>query len=442
MSAQATWPAGDASTSARAEISRPEILLADADYRGTLAAVRSLGRAGIRVTVAFSDRLAPAVWSRHAARVLACPDIASSPERFLAWLLELGAREPGKVLYPTSDDVALLFALHREELARFYRFSLPSSDAVYTLLNKWRLHTTCKELGIDAPDAWLPNDEHDLSRFERDLVFPLVIKPQTQAFLAPHQKGRIVRGPSDLGPQYRDFRHATRHASMLLQIDPTAGSPLLQAFSEDAASHIYNLSGFIDASGTRFEVRASRKVLQWPRRLGTGLCFEEAPVDSKLAHDVKRLCTSVGYHGAFEVEFLESNERRLLIDFNPRFYGQMAFDIARGLDLPLYAYLAAVRAHEDLGHALERSRFESRMTGRAYCDRCELEIVLGLLQVAHRTTREERAAVHAWLKAHRDRMTDAALDDEDLRPGAVAALTSLLRRVAHPRSAWRSARGG
>ena len=50
-----------------------------------------------------------------------------------------------------------------------------------------------------------------------------------------------------------------------------------------------------------------------------------------LAAAVARLCRGLGYFGAFEVEFLREGERRMVIDFNPRFYGQMAFDVKRGL---------------------------------------------------------------------------------------------------------------
>ena len=73
-----------------------------AAYHGTLAAVRCLGAEGIRVTVAESSRFVPAVWSRFVARRVHCPGLEQS-SRFVEWLLDFGAREPGYVLYPTSD---------------------------------------------------------------------------------------------------------------------------------------------------------------------------------------------------------------------------------------------------------------------------------------------------------------------------------------------------
>jgi hypothetical protein len=82
-------------------------------------------------------------------------------------------------------------------------------------------------------------------------------------------------------------------------------------------------------------MRAARKALPWPRRLGLGLCYEHAEVDPDAASKGLALCRRIGYHGAFEAELIRRAGGLLLIDFNPRFYGQMSFDIARGSPLPL-----------------------------------------------------------------------------------------------------------
>ena len=46
-------------------------------------------------------------------------------EKFVSWLLEFGRKNPGYVLYPTSDDVTYLYTLHKSEL-RAALSSLPS----------------------------------------------------------------------------------------------------------------------------------------------------------------------------------------------------------------------------------------------------------------------------------------------------------------------------
>src|SRR5882724_6278504 len=197
---------------------RPPALLIVADYHGTLAAVRSLGRAGISVTVADWRRLVPARWSRYAVRSVTCPPLDKGSTAFIDWLLEFGARHPGHVLLPTTDDLAWLFARHRNELARSFRLESPPLAAIYTLLNKWQLHEACAAEGIGVPESVLVGSGQPLAP-------PLLIKPQTQILLSPHQKGRLVERPEQLEPALADFRAATRYDATFLAFDPSAAAP-------------------------------------------------------------------------------------------------------------------------------------------------------------------------------------------------------------------------
>jgi D-aspartate ligase len=63
-----------------------------------------------------------------------------------------------------------------------------------------------------------------------------------------------------------------------------------------------------------------------------------------LAEGTRRLCDMTGFFGVFEAEFVDTDNGMLLIDFNPRFFGQLGFDVARGLPSPYLVYLAATGA--------------------------------------------------------------------------------------------------
>ena len=45
-----------------------------------------------------------------------------------------------------------------------------------------------------------------------------------------------------------------------------------------------------------------------------------------------------------------------MVDFNPRYYGQMAFEIARGLNLPKLAYLDATGNLQGFEKEMEATR--------------------------------------------------------------------------------------
>lgn len=435
MTDAAAGPAGGA-----ARAGRPPVLLTMGDYPPTLAAVRCLGRAGVPVTLAEWRTMVPARWSRHATRVVPCPDLNARPDDFLAWLLEFGAREPGHVLLPTSDDLAFLYTRHREALSRHYLLGPAGVGAIYDLLNKLRLQQACGEVGIDVPRSWFAEDRAALPALAAEITYPVIVKPQTQIFLWPHQKGRVVRSAEDLAGLYDDFLASTHHADSVRSHDPGVARPLLQAFLEGASEGIYNLAGFVAEDGTAV-VAASRKVLQRPRLLGIGLIFEEVPVQPALVERLLALFRKVGYHGVFEVEYLEAGDRRLLIDANPRFYGEMAFEVARGAPLPLLSYLDAIGDRPALAAAMAQARRAlSQGSGRVYRHWIQLRIYLFLLRAVGRMSGAECGRWNRWLAERRSRTIDAVHDGRDPWPSLVDTLTALFHSLRHPRSTWRQAR--
>ncbi len=423
-----------------ARAATPGVLLTAATAYGTLAAARSLDRAGIDVVMADPDWLAPGLWSRAVKHSLRCPDASTQPEAFVQWLLDFGARAPGTVLYATTDDVAWLMARNRERLARNFLMYQPPLAATTALLNKWQLSRACAAVGLETPRTWLPEDDTALRHVREDSAGPWVIKPQTQALFASHQKGQLVRDGRQLEGAYHAFEAASSHALAMRQADPGISRPLVQAFCETAADHIYNLSGFIDETGSLCVARASRKVLQWPYRLGIGLCFEAAEVQPELSAGVARLCRRVGHYGAFEVEFVEASPKHWeLIDFNPRFYGELGFDVARGLDLPRLVYLAATGQHAALQRAVELMGLQPPREDQAWCNRLQFELVLGLRRVAGVLPPGEAERWRAWLWDHRRGLVDAVLDRRDWRPALVDGAMGVLARARHPRGTWRAA---
>ena len=179
-------------------------MLFSANFYGTLAAARCLGRNGMDVTVAD-----PAVGARELValrrRRVQCPP-ESQPEAFLQWLVDFGLREPVKhVLYPTSDELAWLISAHRAKLEDSSTSTTRAWTRSYGLLNKRRLYELGTEAGLHLPRTWFPESEADLEQVRREARFPVLIKPTTQILYATHRKGQPVSAPDELARGYREF---------------------------------------------------------------------------------------------------------------------------------------------------------------------------------------------------------------------------------------------
>ena len=413
-----------------ARIANPA-LLTNADFYGTLAAARSLGRYGIPVTVAHDNRLGIASWSRFVARSCSCPPTSDS-RAFLKWLLEFGSSAPGHVLYPTSDDAAFIYAAHREELSQHFHLYQPPIEAIYALLNKRTLYAEARAVGLQVPRTWFPQTDADFAQLAQQPGPGLVIKPVTQILFTHHRKGEVVTEPGRLKARYEAFADEP-YAPELVERDPQVARPMVQEFHPGAGSAIYSLSGFITHRG-QWAMRAATKVLQLPRRLGVGICFENAPIEPALAEGIVSLCQRIGYFGVFEAEFIREGDGRLLIDFNPRFFGQLGFDVARGLPLVALAYESARQNTERVARLLEAAGEWSAANAPppVFCHQMALNLVLSSQQASRAMPSEEARGWRSWVRDHQT--VDAVFDDDDRVPAAVDFFSRISAYARHPRS--------
>jgi D-aspartate ligase len=416
---------------------RPPVLLTVGRFYGTLAAVRNLGRAGVSVTMAEGHAFAPARWSRYVDRRVRCPDASASAE-FLAWLCAFGAASPGHVLLPTSDEIASLIADNQEALSRHFILLETAPRAVNALLDKHALLGCCNEVGLEVPDTWFPRSVAEAIEIGARVGAPLLLKPRTQVLLESHSKGAMVENLASLPEQFRAFVAANRYGEPEIERNPDVAWPMLQRLYPSAKTSIYGISGYCAAGGEVVAVRASRKILQRPRKLGIGLCFEEAPVDETLVRKLSALCKRVGFRGVFEVEFIDDGARRLLIDFNPRFYSQLAFDIDRGMPLPLLAYYDAIGDTAQLAATVSEARPRPIESPQVYCHRFILEVMLRAQRMSGRLTADEERHWRGWLSEHRANASDAVADSGDLVPWGIDVLAHLADYARHPRAFLRS----
>jgi D-aspartate ligase len=412
------------------------VLLLGADYYGTLAAARAFGRAGVHVTVADESRHARALYSRHVVEKVIHPPI-SAPAVLVEWLLDWGSKHPGTFLYPPNDHLAWLFAAERERLAQTFTMFSPGEDTIITLLDKKRLHAMCTSVGIEVPQTLALGDVTIDSTVLRSVPFPVLLKPRTQAYLRSGIKGFIAHDHVELEAELRRFQELVKFDAVLRSRYEDIAEPLIQEYLTAAETSIFSVSGFVGRDGAIL-ARGAMKVLQRPRKVGIGLCFESRALEAPLVDKLSGLCRKIGYYGAFESEFIVHGTRRLLIDFNPRFYSQMGFDIARGLPLPMLVWLAAKGEETRLGEALALARTWQDRGDEVYCHKTMLDLMLGLQGLSGQMTPEEVRRWRDWYRLHRARATDAVRDGDDWLPAVIDAAQWVHHFARHPRSFMRS----
>jgi D-aspartate ligase len=405
------------------------VLLATAWSGGTLAAARNLFLNGIPVQLLSSQQFSAAAWSNTISKSNICPPESDS-ERFLERLIELGSRDPGQILLPTSDETAWLYATNADQLRNHFVVYQPPIATLRCVLDKKNLAEAATRAGLDALPMWDPCNTNELLRFEESLPFPLLIKPRSHVHQRSATKGVVVSSKAELIPSYAHYlaeRDIIPDALL-----PGSERPILQPFISTPKDGIHSVTGFIDRSGDIYITRHSRKIFQRSPPLGIGICFESVPKVPGLSEGVYRLCREIGYFGIFEVEFILCDEQWKIIDFNPRLFHQIALDIRRGVPLPHLAFLDATGNTEALRHATASANKCQDAEKVVLCDRFLFNMFILARTLTLRMSNKERAHWRRWMGQHRRHLIDVVAAETDMWPAVVYVLSELfggIRRI-------------
>lgn len=416
------------------------ILLGNAGYYGTLAAIRSLGRIGVPVVSIDSSPISLGKYSRYSVAHLRSPPFEQTSQ-WTEWLLTAGKSFAGSVIYATSDAVSYALAKYRSELSALFLLFQPDLETMMCLLDKGQLLFHARAVGIDTPETWLPRSREEAWQLANEIPKELIVKPRCQLAVRNYTKGTVTQtGTDDLMNEFDRMVAVGPHDPDFARANPEVMLPMFQVYHREAVDRVYSLSGFRDRSGTRTAMLAAVKVMQRPRCLGIGLCFEEAPVDTALAAQVLALCERIGYYGAFECEFIQTGNRYLLIDFNARFFNQIGLDISRGLDLPNLVYAAAAGQDSKVDELI--GAFQKREAGRpyAFCNSFQFALMTRARRVLGSMSPEEESYWRQWRAPSERVMVDATFDADDSLPYTVDAAQQLFLSLRYPRSIFRDCR--
>src|SRR5689334_7848804 len=161
-----------------------DILILDAEHKQSLAAARSLGRAGLRVAIGESLALyrasppLPAFCSRYCARAVVLPSYADDVDAYAAAIIDFVRQHPTSVVLPAGDASCLALMPHRQRLAELgCAVALPGNAALEIILDKSRTLELAGDLGIACPRSVPIGTVEQLADAIADFGFPFVLKP-------------------------------------------------------------------------------------------------------------------------------------------------------------------------------------------------------------------------------------------------------------------------
>lgn len=300
------------------------VLILGADTRAFLAVVRSLGRRGLEVHVAWCPWNSPSLRSRYIRKIQALPEYRHEDTAWIRSLVELLQRERYDLVVACSDSCILPLQRHRAEIEPAGRLDLLPDDVFETCFNKEKTYDLAQRLGVPVPRQRLVHSETELETLGGEWGYPLVLKPRASVSLRdPFSKHYVAKlwAPAEIGPALREFELSK---GVLVQenfIGKGVGVEVLAKHGEAL---------------TAFQHERVHEPL-----LGGGSSYRKSvALDPALLEATRQLMRALGYTGVAMVEF-KRNPRTgawVLMEINSRFWGSLPLSIAAGIDFPRYLY--------------------------------------------------------------------------------------------------------
>jgi D-aspartate ligase len=284
----------------------------DVGWVNGLAAIRSLGRAGIRVLAVDHRPSALGFRSKYAEPFLS-PDPYEDEHRFVNFIRALGE----VVVFPTHDDSLNAVARHADDLPVLTPF--PSWDVLERVQSKRAQLEEAAAAGIDIPEL-------------EPSTFPVVVKPDRSVDFKKRYRRQAFR--CETPAELEEARAKTEEFGAIVQELVPGG--------DDA---LYTVGSYLARDGGALGVFCGRKLRQTPRGIGTCRVGEAVWVQ-QVVDAALRLLAAFEYHGLSQVEFKRDprDGRFKLMEINPRLWQWHGLAAACGVDLPRIAYQDLVGA--------------------------------------------------------------------------------------------------
>ena len=277
-----------------------KVLITDAGYKHTLAAVRSLGKAGFFVVAMGSNRFSQSFFSRYCNKKLICPD-PRNEEEFIQFLIEYLSKESIDVLIPIGYTTTVTISKHKKELLSYVKIPIANYESMQIASNKEKTMQLADSLNIPTPIEYYSIDSVD--------TFPVVVK-------GLYESGhvRYINSPDEL-------RTINFNEYLIQEYIPGEGYGFYALFN----------------NGIEKAVFMHKRLREYPISGGASTCAMSV-YNEELKRLGLALLRQLHWHGVAMVEFKKDSRdgKFKLMEINPKFWGSLDLSIAAGIDFPVF----------------------------------------------------------------------------------------------------------
>lgn len=304
------------------------VLVTNASSPKGLAVVQSLGRKGIEVTTADSERFSPTFFSKYSKHHFLYDPPKKAPDNFLTTILNQIKKKKIDVLMPVNSNETLLIVKNKNKFTPYTKVPFEEYPKMMQLNDKNEVMKIASDLDIRIPKTYNIENTADLEKISKAFEYPVVIK--------------LRNATSSVGVSYAHSSNEfiTKFKQTIQKfILKSTDYPIVQEYIPGTGygvSMLYN-HGDIRAIFTHKRLR-EYPITGGPSTLRISVRHQE------MEKAAMKLLDHVCWHGLAMVEFKldDRTNEPVLLEVNPRFWGSIYQAIASGVNFPYLLYEMAV----------------------------------------------------------------------------------------------------
>jgi len=300
------------------------------NYRSCLAIIRSLGRKGLHVDLAWNSVDDIARHSKYAAEIHDIPDFSPDEDSWKNKLIELIGHKRYDLVVPCNEQASAPLEANRTEFEKIPAVYLLNQRAYEIAFDKFKSNDLARSLGISVPQSRRIASIAEIDTILSEFQLPLVLKPSISFSLESLQRKNYV---------YKAY--SKKELFTTLRFLLKSGAVLVQENFIGVGTGI----GFIANHGEL--LYAFQHVRLHEPLMGGGSSYRKsAPCHPGLLDATSKLIKEMNYTGVgmaeYKVDFRSAQEpasdKWIFLEINGRFWGSLPLAVSAGADFPYFLY--------------------------------------------------------------------------------------------------------
>ncbi len=294
------------------------VLITDGNFKHTLAAVRSLGKKGVDVTVLSDLRFSISFYSKYCKDSFTIPN-PKKGDKFSDCVLDIVKHRNYDVLLPIGFASVSQISKIKDKLDRYVKVPIADAGSIRIAGNKNQTFHFAEKIGIPTPKTFYPKDVEEVYDISKNIEYPVVVKGSEESGYVGY-----ANSPEELVAGYTKIHKY---------------SPIIQEYISGDGYGFFALYNH----GEPRAIFMHKRLREYPVTGGPST-FAESVYDPRLKELGLKLLDSLNWHGVAMVEFKKDAKKGefVLMEINPKFWGSLELAIASGVDFPHLACMMAI----------------------------------------------------------------------------------------------------